>query len=124
LRERASRHDHPDSLAGPLYAANPAQDSMQRNGAVVVRSRIASRNDAPLGSTTFDADDSVDDGGVKAAVIENYVAGLDRICSDGLEGNHVAVFDGGPHAGPAHSQLDWQSPRQKLAGLFQKVGRL
>jgi hypothetical protein len=97
---------------------------MQWDGTIVMRSRIASGNDASLGRVTFDADHSVDDGGVKAAVIKHYVTGLDRIRSDRLEGNHVAVFDGGPHAGPAHSQLDWQSPRQKLAGLFQKVGRL
>jgi hypothetical protein len=97
---------------------------MQRNGTIIVRSRIASRDDASLRSISFDADYSVDDGGVKAAVIKHYVTGLDRIRRNRLEGNHVAVFDGGPHAGPAHSQLDWQSPRQKLAGLFQKVGRL
>jgi hypothetical protein len=97
---------------------------MQWNGVIIVRSRIASSNNASLGSITFDADNSVDDGGVKAAVIEHNVTGLDRIRGDRLEGNHVAIFDGRSHAGPAHSQLDWQSSRQKLAGLFQKIGRL
>jgi len=97
---------------------------MQRNWTVVVRSRIASRDDASLGRITFDAYDPVNNGGVKAAVIKHDVAGLDRIGGNGLERNHVAVFNGGPHAGTAHSQLDWQSSRQKLAGLFQKIGRL
>jgi hypothetical protein len=85
---------------------------MQWNRAVVMRRCIASRNDASLGRITFNADDSMDDGGVKAAVIKHDVAGLDRICRNRLKGNHVAVFDGGPHAGPAHSQLYWQSARQ------------
>src|SRR5688500_18832575 len=109
LSEAALGDDHLYPLASPLDSFDSTKNPMQRDWRVVVRSRVSASDDATFRGRALQADDSVDDGGVHAALIEHDVTLFDWVLRDRLKSDDVAVFDGGTHAASAHTQLNGQA---------------
>ena len=106
MSKAALGDDHLYPLAGTLDSSNAAKNSVHRNGAVAVRSRVPAGYDASLGRSALQTDHPVYHRGIVAAVIKDYVALFDGLVGDWNDGDYVAVFDGGTHAGAAHTKLD------------------
>jgi hypothetical protein len=125
LNETAAGRHHSYPLACAFHQSNPAENSVERNRCVIVRSRVAASDDAAFGRSAFQPDYAMYDRGVKPAVIEHDVTLLDGlVVVEGFDSDHVAVLDGGTHTASAHAQLDRQAAGQQLISLLEKVGRL